>query len=231
MTERPLDLTENEVCAILDGKKTQVRLPVDPQPWLVPASDEASPLAFMSIDGTNELTEKDCPFGAVGDRLWVREPFRLLREMLGGATASCAVSIQYRATMDREHFAYWKVIASSADSSLPDGTSKYSGEIGEHRGFLVTSPVAWKPGRCMPRWASRITLEILGVRLQHIQDTGIDDMFAEGVDKYETYDGGRVISVPQARGRFRAMWNDHYAESGLGWEANPTVWAITFKCI
>ena len=85
-----------------------------------------------------------------------------------------------------------------------------------------------RPSIFMPRWASRITLEITEVRVQRVQEIGDEDAQAEGCAM--GYDG--PYSFHQGfnfRGGFMALWDSINAKRGFGWDANPWVWAISFK--
>lgn len=87
----------------------------------------------------------------------------------------------------------------------------------------------WFPSIHMPRWASRITLEIVAVRVERVQEISGDDAFAEGV-----VDDIRLsIEAWNARAvaHFRNLWNDLNAKRGFGWDANPWVWVVEFKRI
>ena len=84
-------------------------------------------------------------------------------------------------------------------------------------------PGAWNPPMYMPHWASRITLEITDVRIQRIAEISNEDCVAEGIPCFPT-DGPDYQKV-----RFFDLWDSLYAKKGFGWEANPWVWAITFK--
>lgn len=71
----------------------------------------------------------------------------------------------------------------------------------------------------MPRWASRITLEVTGARVERLQDISEEDVAAEGVDPY----------CMTARGAFFALWNSLHGPAS--WEANPSVVCVSFKRI
>lgn len=95
----------------------------------------------------------------------------------------------------------------------------------------------WKPSIHMPRWASRITLEITGVRVERLQDISPDDAIAEGcmpslgsgLGTPENFrEAARLVGGPYPRGIFAMLWNQEYAES---WAANPWVWVVDFKRI
>lgn len=79
-------------------------------------------------------------------------------------------------------------------------------------------PGPWKPSIFMPRWASRITLEITGVRVERLQDISISDAMAEGV--------GIQCESPMAVMEYSLLWE---SINGPGsWDANPWVWVLTF---
>jgi len=73
----------------------------------------------------------------------------------------------------------------------------------------------------MPRWASRITLELTDVRVQRLQEISAEDAVAEGCSALP--DNGIALS------RFTDLWNSINEKRGYGWGVNPWVWALTFK--
>ena len=86
----------------------------------------------------------------------------------------------------------------------------------------------WRPSIHMPRWASRITLEVADVRAQRVQEITVDDAAAEGFlqdGDSPTEFGGRVRTI----GGFRDAWNHLYAPRGYGWSDNPWVWVVEFR--
>lgn len=85
----------------------------------------------------------------------------------------------------------------------------------------------WRPSIHMPRWASRITLEITGVRVERVQDISNADALAEGVDGHDFSMSHAAGCGPSALGAFRELWE---SINGPGsWQANPWVWVVEFK--
>lgn len=146
-----------------------------------------------------------CPYGYAGDRLWVRETW--------GLTASIPVSAQRQAIKDGFCLPGW--LAWRADD--PAGNW------------------CWRSPIFMPRWASRITLEVTGVRVERVQEISEEDAWAEGVlpPTWET-DGlcfSRDHQHIDARPAFACLWDSINAKRGYSWESNPFCWAITFRRI
>ena len=81
---------------------------------------------------------------------------------------------------------------------------------------------SWKSSIFMPRWASRITLEITDVRVERLQDITLDDIHAEG---------SLIADEQGAAGWYMDLWDFLNAKRGFGWETNPFVWVISFKRI
>lgn len=88
-----------------------------------------------------------------------------------------------------------------------------------------TNPNRWRPLIFMPRWASRILLEVTGVRVERIQDISEEDAVAEGIEPKEP---NHVVS---SRYRFGQLWNSINRKRGFGWDTNPLVRVIEFKVL
>lgn len=204
MKERPILFSGPMVRAILEGRKTQTRRVVKPQPsdpnWVM--------LRGSSIDKSDE-TFFSCPYGPVGTKLWVRESFRL--------------SDTYRDCACYE--------PCSCKNGVPIYAADFSNdpEMGP-----------FKPSIHMPRWASRITLEVTGVRVEGLQDISEEDAKAEGMFERKSedgmsgfggHDGPNIPAEYTFRFAFKDLWNRINDERGFGWDFNPWVWVVEFKRI
>jgi hypothetical protein len=210
MKERPILFSAPMVRALLGGSKTQTRRVVK----LTDAGHVKEPNSHRRWHPDDPSAIAACPYGQPGDRLWVRETFT---DLLGSG-------IEHRpipsGPLQRYVFA-----ADIEPGSYGDEARKEFG-------------VKWKPSMFMPRWASRITLEITAVRVERLQDIGEADAIAEGV-----YDGkackcaepldfvrscgscgGRMID---AIGLYQSLWESINGRDS--WAVNPWVWVIEFK--
>lgn len=208
MRERPILFAGPMVRAILNGEKTVTRRLMKPQPtpsnmgghsWPCPIHQTMLHVEQELQNGEGiwgGLADSACPHGAPGDRLWVRETF---------ATLSAG---QYEPV--KPAYGYGQEVRFAATDPLADC------DVGV-RGY------PWRPSIHMPRWASRILLEITAVRVERVQDISDEQALAEGVDQTNT-------SIPgYARQRFQDLWE---SINGAGsWDANPWVWVVEFKRI
>ena len=93
----------------------------------------------------------------------------------------------------------------------------------------------WRPSIFMPRWASRITLEVTGVRVERLQEITMDDVHREGVacsDCWSTGSPYQNFPHPEycgCKNLFVNLWDSLNAKRGFGWEVNPFVWVVEFK--
>jgi hypothetical protein len=204
--ERPILFSAAMVRAILDGRKHQTRRVIKPQPdescWF-PGDARMAWSNGVQVELVNgrRLVVKRCPYGVVGDRLWVRESF--LPCMVSGTVCkpSEASYVCYR-----------------------DGAQKFQTEVTYP--WRGDSPPTWEgyrfsPSIHMPRWASRITLTIESIRVERLQDISEEDAEAEGVDFLSMGD-------VTARDMFQALW-DRINGKTYPWDSNPWTWVISFK--
>jgi hypothetical protein len=197
--ERPILMSGPLVRAILDGKKTVTRRPVKGMAleWL----DEGFTSGFVA-DPKNQI----CPYGFPGDRLWVKETHAV--EYLKDAGAQHEDRIVYRADLA----ARWL-----NDLGFPVGDTFY----------LPTDyrPERWHPSIFMARWASRILLEVVSVRVERLQDITEEDARREGVGPAPP--PSRPDWPATYRGGFAAKWDEIYGQGA--WAQNDWVWVLAFR--
>ena len=211
MTDRPILFSAPMVQAILDGRKTQTRRAVKPQPAGEIRRVEPDINHWIDTKYWERQNQKEnrglgtrgfaCTYGQPGDRLWVRETWMDLQ--------GTGIEI---VTGSRERYAYG---ADTPRGSYGDDQRKCYG-------------LKWRPSIHMPRAASRITLEITSVRVERLQDISEADAQAEGV----TDDGSLVTDLDgKDRGgtiaAYATLWE---VINGVGsWDDNPWVWVVSFK--
>lgn len=180
MKEHPILFSGSMVRAILEGRKTQTRRIVKPTGahhiFQFRGREEAR--------GTDEPTGEwawcraervisehiRCPYGKPGDRLWVREAFRLTSDFDGDSPTRVG-----ERCLDAGYRAPWAPVRYEVDGAERDWRW-----VGTPPGHEVTAGRA-RASMHMPRWASRITLEITGVRAERLQSISESDARAEGV--------------------------------------------------
>jgi hypothetical protein len=146
-----------------------------------------------------------CPY-AEGQKLWVRETCRA-EELPNGPDG-----VRYEAD------GAFVAIENTREAA------EHWIDLNAYRG-LVGAQV---PSIHMPRWASRTTLEVIGVRLERLQDISETDAIAEGVHAGSwEYDNGEGTET--ARESYQCLWNSLNAARGYGWDANPWVWVVEFE--
>lgn len=180
MEEKPILFTGEMVRAVLDGRKTQTRRVIKPQPGLLGPKDIPLLLYY-------------CPYGQPGDRLWVRESWSVDMSMdhLKPSDVPEDSIVYYRANTDKD----WE----------RQSTGQVMGKK--------------RPSIFMPRWASRINLEITDIRVERVQDITEEDAKAEGVDWYPAMRANRL---------FQSLWDSINAKRGYAWDVNPWVWVVEF---
>ena len=228
MTERGMIFNAEMVQAILDGRKTQTRRPIK---WKQTRFTEIGEREDGSKWPWSEDAEHacdfwhPCPFGAVCDRIWVRETWSDVN--LDGAPA-----VAYRADdevydlMENESL----LDEDGAFNYQDTRVSKYQ-FAAWHSDLISGIEGNWRPSIHMPRWASRILLEITGVRVERLNAISQEDAQAEGMDltgwrpTYSDPDSGGEVLTPYDN--FAQLWESIYGEES--WKANGWVWVISFK--
>ncbi|WP_313112595.1 hypothetical protein [Pseudescherichia sp.] len=228
MTERGMIFNAEMVRALLDGRKTQTRRIIQSAAKNMQArghevishrepgdrwyGDHVYSMRDRSgvwQDFTNEEFLAKCPFGVVGDRIWVREAFRVM------GCATDVARLMYKAS-ERNSFT-----ESTCTVPVASCTKQPS-----HK---------WTPSIHMPRWASRLTLEITNVGVQRLQSISQNDAAREGlvrlpasgrycINQGDQYFGG---ASHDAREVFSWLWSSIYGDDS--WQANPWVWVIEFR--
>lgn len=216
MKERGMIFNAEMVRAILDGRKTQTRRIVKSDCMDIGEKDDGMLWPWREHDNGGDYWYP-CPFGEVGDRIWVRETFQ-------GPLVSEELLEEYRAYPEKfENPEYCEYAA--------DG-----GPRPEYCDLDDNLRHGWRPSIHMPRWASRITLEITGVRVERLQNISETDAEAEGIDMEALFDAQdcydciadhNMTGRPTVTGKFKYLWESIYGEES--WQANPWVWAITFR--
>jgi hypothetical protein len=194
MTDRPIIFSAPMVRALLEGRKSQTRRVLKPQPWLSMAKkwnwEPTGKRPFCTwwdgppyIQITDALPMDQAPW-AIGDRLWVRETWwpcdeRIMAERWRGG------------------------IVYKADGGHDEMRRR------------------WRSPIHLPRWASRLTLEVTGVKVERLQEIGGADAIAEGCVV--------VGNSPPPLDQFADLWNAIYGPGA--WDKNPWVYALTFNAM
>lgn len=213
MTERPILFSGEMVRAILAGRKTQTRriggfqkddateLGVDYGKHATKGTIAQATYRAYPDGGTARWALCECPYGVPGDRLWVRETFQFVHANSYGQRNTFSTRTPFK-----QHDYRWIEYAATPKDKEP--------------------PPKWKPSIFMPRWASRITLEIETLRAERLQDISVHDCFQEGVicPGCESSEHHPCVEI---KGAYQKLWE---SINGKGsWSANPWVWVVTFK--
>ena len=215
MKERPILFSGPMVRAILAGRKTQTRRVVKV------GAMKPDELAFVFDDERGQwevglLADQGrwahawwarCPYGAPGDRLWVRETF-----------ASFRAEGQPVTPRDARYVVLRDGAQVYADGKTYPPLAAYAAG--------AFDAIKWRPSIHMPRWASRITLEVVSVRVERLQSITEEDARAEGVEP-------NVLHVLAKTGTdhlasFELLW-DRINGKRAPWDSNPWVWAVEFR--
>lgn len=211
MTERPIPFSGPMVRALIAGTKTQTRRAIKGAPtgrtaYLLGLHRDSGVWGIHAdVDRDDGVWRGRCPYGVPGDKLWVREAWRVsaVHDHVPGSELGFGSppQVQYEA--------------------IGDGRDETQVQWGRYR-----------HARFMPRWASRITLEVTEVRVERLQDISEADAIAEGVDLQPrlvgySKDSGCAWKPQDPREAYCHLWE---AINGAGsWEANLWVWAVSFK--
>lgn len=217
----PLLFRTEMVEAIQSGTKTETRRLVNPQPFTDPkwgltwepkghASNKPSycekNVNWNPISKAFENFYQDrrgSRYGGKGDMIRVKETFQLFRENNGKIET-------WKGQLPKYKPHGWMIAYRALDPYFAGG---------------------WRTGRFMPRWASRITLEITNIRYQQLHDITENEAIAEGIDASQPFKvpyKGQYMATPLLR--YEALWDSINGDEPLAaWEANPWVCVIDFK--
>ncbi|HHB9052676.1 TPA: hypothetical protein ACN7AU_001070 [Klebsiella pneumoniae] len=217
MKERGMIFNGEMVRAILDGRKTQTRRIMAPQP-----ADDIERCIFPNpeaIGWKSSLRHKHgsttahfCHYGKPGDRIWVRETFQGPLFDYDLMNSYCKDPTPF----EKPEFCVYKADGVPAPEF-------YDADDELH--------CCWRPSIHMPRWASRILLEITDVRVERLNAISQEDAQAEGMEltgwrpTYSDPDSGGEVMTPYDN--FAELWSSIYGDES--WKANPWVWVISFK--
>ncbi len=228
MKTLPIIFNREMVRAILDRRKTQTRRIVKPQP--PSCYNDGTPLikpfvyTGLHSDGiwhgwkTDERNghglqhASKCPYGKVGDKLWVKQTFWHWGTYVK-TTETCN-------KLDRPKERFIPVIPKYGNGVLfeaPDHPPADRYHIGYHK----------RPSIFMSKIFTEITLEITAIRVERVQDISEDDAIAEGIEDGRAEWGIGITP----KGKFANLWDSIYKKRGYGWKTNPWVWVVEFRRI
>lgn len=204
--ERPILMSAEMVRAVIDGRKTQtrrivklIRHPSWSGGFYVKRPNSGCMVGIQTlVEGGFKDAGYFSPFGCPGDRLWVRETWT---EALFSAF--------------------------DAPPKHPKPGRQFVGALYKADNPATHRVSKWKPSIHMPRWASRITLEITEVRVERLWDISEEDAKSEGVMPCLN-----EIGEPRICGHYLAfydLWNSIYGQRG--WDKNEWVWVVSFKVV
>lgn len=244
MKARPIPMSAPNIVPIQEDRKTQTRRIIRPQPFIDPlgnfwwncsnyGQDASGPRtqAIASPVPNSETKRVLCPYGRPGDKLWVKEAWRTdlsLDPLNGTEIEKAAIRAGYPTG--------WAPVEYEADGARRDWIEHFNGSE-------PNRPGRYRHARFMPRWASRILLEITEIRIERLQEISEADAVAEGIDivqrrmkgqsAYGIYQcklpDGKIHYDDSAYNLYRSLWT---SINGLeSWNENPYVWVIAFRRI
>jgi hypothetical protein len=221
--ERPITFNCEMVKAIIEGRKTQTRRIVKPHKGFNQIDEirdfSKNPPTIHHecgyyVDCDGDIRIRQCPFGKAGDFLWVRETF-------SSQAYGRNYGVEFFYNADKIDFPKERGV----QLDLPEGVvdEKFRGmKLKKH------------PSIHMPRWASRITLEITGVKVERLQEITQEDAFEEGMTQklansmgWAVAESEEVFNFTQCRRTFWQYWDS--IDKRYPWASNPWVWVIEFS--
>lgn len=219
MTERPILFSAPMIRSLLDGRKTQTRRIVKPQPCFPADAYGIKPCpsgkCIYRTENGNGFIDIRSPFGYQSDILWVRETWKLFLNSEKG---------------------YHPTGKQSPRSGNPDAGLSHFIYAADYEESDIKSLSPWKPAIHMPKSACRTKVEITSVGLERVQDISKQDAIREGIEsatfedgiKYKLY-GNFEIFQDSPIASFASLWDSIHGTGA--WKLNPFVWSISFKRI
>ncbi|MDX5994928.1 hypothetical protein SIM71_22925 [Pseudomonas alcaliphila] len=238
MKERPILFSAPMVHAILEGRKTVTRRLMKPQPSPCDADDQRGGHLWPSREHQTMLHVQEelqqwtglaghaCPYGEPGERLWVRETWSDVN-LQGAPGIAYRADDEVRDLMEDKSFLDERGAFNYDDPRCkPYHFACWSEDL------LAGTEGRWRPSIHMPRWVSRILLEITAVRVERLQDISGDQAEAEGVDaamcrQFLETSPSRFECKEAVIHGFAGLWAS--INGNESWHANPWVWVVEFK--
>ena len=209
--ERGIIFKPEMVRATLEDRKSNTRRLVKPQPvGFEPETAGYGLWTWWHVENDrNEWEDRRCPYGVPGERLYVKEAARQL------GLERTAKNGQY----------YWPKFDDEGKARRWFDSNCYY--VADRRREFLNEPQGALNAMFMPRWASRITLELTDVRVERLQEISKSDALAEGVDlATDPFPG--TNAPDKALARFPRLW-DSIAKPGAKWADDPWVWVLAFR--
>jgi len=207
MKERGILFNGEMVNAVLNGTKTQTRRPIKPQPF----NNGFQVVGKRTYDARHPAFVRDRSPWQVGMTLWVRETHALVPpsqyDLSDLTTTPHPCDFQDSACVYRQEWDQW----GDDNDCTPE---EYQEPIG-----------GWRPSIHMPRWASRIDLDVTRVWVERVQEIAPADCVAEGVT-VATFEG--EPQTQYACSQYAYLWDSICGKTEFHWDANPWVWACEF---
>jgi len=200
---RPILFSAPMVRALIDGRKTQTRRILKPQPIDISGSS----IDHYSREGFDAIA-RHCKHGKPGDFLWARETTCIAPKRFADPDDSCVPDYDN----DLRYVSY------KADGHSEDAMRDYK--------------LKWTPSIHVPRWASRLMLRIISVRVERLNDISHEDAIAEGIQVDECGHAIRPhdsINWGGAASAFAELWES--INGADSWKLNPWIWVIEFEVI
>lgn len=215
MKERPILFSAPMVRAILEGRKTQTRRVckgVGNNNNIIILIKATKKRIGIPTHIKDAPAHGLCPYGKVGDRLWVKEAFRVTAVHHGKEQVDASVSY----VSDGEIIRHTDLFGYHSDRNT---------QIGQAHNFSLKNGI--NPSIHMPRWASRIDLLIKGVRVERLQDISEEDAWNEGVEISPLHHSERDDFKDCPLKSFKRLWQSINGEES--WNQNPWVWVLEFE--